>query len=360
MEQNRSDRREFLRKMLALGVSGHLVLLGGAAYAAADNCTWLDGGDNCAPPDDPDKCTTADPNDDECKTADHDICSATDPDKDPCPGGLAPADQCKDADPDQCPGETSPSDDCPPTGERSKDVCNSGKADADICDPSTDVKSDQCESGSPADDQCPSKKYEDGNKDDYCPTGEAPADECAPNGTDADGDRCQGGDATTNGNTQDTCEQDGSGDNCSPGSWGQEDDCKATQPDVCSAVNPVDDDSCYNGTNSANGSGGDDWCRGDVIASDECPDGSSAADLCTASTGNGAEDACPGGGKDVDTCSPGVSDDTCYGGQADSDECTPPADPDECSVGTTDGDKCTVGASVEDECAPGTPCQDLP
>jgi hypothetical protein len=39
------------------------------------------------------------------------------------------------------------------------------------------------------------------------------------------------------------------------GTFGEEDDCKESNPDECiSASNPFDDDTCYNGTDSGAGS----------------------------------------------------------------------------------------------------------
>jgi hypothetical protein len=162
-EINRTiSRRIFINrigKIIALGALSHFTLLTGTAFAADDSC----------------------------------------------PGGLPADDTCNPPDnDDKCPGEEPPADECPADGKKPEDVCNTGGSTADKCDP-LEYGSDQCESGKPLDDQCPPN----GNvKLDVCPTGRFDTDECPPNGTEAEGDYCPGGDPA---NGMDTCEPEGSG-----------------------------------------------------------------------------------------------------------------------------------------------------
>jgi hypothetical protein len=294
------SRRSFMKKVLGFGAFSHFTLLAGNAFAAAD---------------------------------------------DDCPGGLPTDDTCNNRDPDRCPGEAPPADVCPEDGNRSDDKCQTGWADADVCNEKADPESDQCEQGTLPDDLCADKKSWDN-----CPTGESPGDECAPKGTDADGDQCPGGDPK---NGLDTCDPEGSGkaggDDCSPGSnpLRVEDDCKVATPDTCDLYN---DDSCPNGTNTESGSGFDDKCERGYLGSDQCTDGTEAKDICA----NWDVDVCPGGGENVDKCHPArgsKSDDYCYDAKPDNDACAKEGDKDECPGGGKDADQCPGTAPDDtDEC----------
>lgn len=264
-----------------------------------------------------------------------------------CPGGMPTEDLCiSPANPDMCPGEKDHADECPADGKPPEDVCNSGLKSADTCIPATEKseRSDQCQTGMTVDDSCPNYKpslKSDGG-DDVCPSGRSDTDECETTGTDADGDQCPGG-----GLAEDTCvpEDSGnaSGDDCSEGSYGMEDDCKEESLDNCSAIFPVDDDSCPNGRNVSKGvNGGDDWCEGTIIASDECYTGEDEDDLCDGRGGNGQSDACPSiaDSAELDVCNE-RSDDYCTTGIAATDEC---------ASGMSNEDECVGGVSTEDVC----------
>jgi len=285
-----------------------------------------------------------------------------------CPGGLPADDACTASDPDKCPGETNVghggADECPPDGNRAEDLCNTGGPKADICNETASgvAKSDQCESQTSTDDVCDGVN----DKEDTCNTGETPEDNCPATGGIAAGDNCFGGGATTNGQVQDTCDPPDSGpehgDECPAGEhlWGgDEDDCKPGHEDECHIVPLPEDDTCYNGTDSSSGDGGDDWCRGDVWASDTCNDGTDQQDKCIAGTGDGAEDVCPGGAVTVDKCTTvaPASDDYCLDGLPNNDECGSPADADECPGGGPNVDYCPPsGAAPEDECTASGGC----
>ena len=268
-----------------------------------------------------------------------------------CPGGLPSVDVCAPPlDYDYCPGEMPPADECPADGNREEDECNSGLAAADICDPSV-KRSDQCQNGLPKDDQCP----ESAPDDDYCPTGHPSSDSCPPDGGIADGDQCPGG-----GDELDTCvPTTKSGDECGEGSYGPEDDCNAKQKDCCATafpLAPLDDDSCPNETNVAwtgSPNGGDDWCRGSFLASDECTTGKDEDDLCESNKNEyGAFDVCPGGGADVDRCDDN-SDDYCVTGVEASDECPDGMPPEDvCAGGEPSEDVCYKHLAGSDECDP--------
>lgn len=283
---------------------------------------------------------------------------------DACPGGLPADDICNPpADPDKCPGQLPPADYCPPDGNTDEDICSTGGSAADICNEPANATSDQCESGLPADDICDAN-----NPRDNCPTGEAKTgnieDYCPPNyGVDA-GDVCLGGGDSTNGAVQDICKPIGSGpsggDECTKGSTGGGDDCTEQSPDVCTWVN---DDVCYDGTNTPSGDGGSDWCDPDPndfpgrsTGSDQCNDGTPAQDICNGAgqiPADGLWDSCPGGSVAVDTCEPTPpvnSEDYCVGGLPDNDECSTPTDKDECPGGLPNEDSCPNGEPPEDEC----------
>lgn len=287
---------------------------------------------------------------------------------DACPGGMPDQDMCQSPEDinDRCPGEISTAsgpDKCELLG---KDECNTGKPEADKCF-DTDPDSDKCESGTPTDDIC-----SDANPKDYCPSGQAPDDYCPPTGGIAAGDNCPGGGPTINGNVNDTCSPEGGGptvgDECPKGNhwWGgDEDDCNSTDSDDCgTTTQPLDDDTCYNGTDSSNGAGGDDYCVGDTtFGSDVCIDGSDQQDKCLGlgrGDDSGVEDTCPGGGNAVDKCDSSIpSDDYCLGGEPTSDECSatkPTADADQCPGGGPAVDECPGGAAPEDECTAAGGC----
>ena len=268
-----------------------------------------------------------------------------------CLGGLEPPDICTPpTDYDYCPGEKQPADECPPDGNRSEDECNSGLASADVCD-ATIERSDQCSSGLDPDDLC-HKELPSG---DFCPSGRPESDSCPPDGGIADGDECPGG-----GKELDTCEAiTHAGDECGAGSWGLEDDCNNSHTDECATTLPfaiLEDDSCPNETNvewSMLPNGGEDWCRGDWFASDDCTTGRDEDDLCASnSSDDGAFDVCPGGGADVDRCDD-YSDDYCVTDVENSDECPDGKPPEDvCVGGLPSEDVCYRHTPNSDECNP--------
>lgn len=285
-------------------------------------------------------------------------------DDDYCPGGGPTVDICNPefGYEDNCPGETMPEDECSPSGVKryanglKDDDCDVGSAVADVC--ATGVNdSDQCPSGKAEDDICELSVQ----TDDRCYSGLHSDDVCPPDGGVRDGDDCPGG-----GGEVDTCANDGKGDECSNGSWsflGDEDDCNASEPDVCGSglTGLADDDTCITGRNVPHGTRGpDDWCRGDRFASDVCWSGKEEDDLCISrDSRDGAHDECPGGSAILDTCNSN-SDDYCQKSEPSSDECKPHVDDeDECPGGAALSDECNSGLPEEDECPEGLPQVDI-
>ena len=263
-----------------------------------------------------------------------------------CPGGGPAADACTPpSDYDYCPGEIAPSDECPNDGNRDEDECNSGLMAADVCDDAI-KSSDQCSSGLKEDDLC--------SDNDFCPTGRNKSDECAADGGIADGDECPGGGAEL-----DTCDEKQKGDECGMGTWGPEDDCNNSHTDEFATTHPIspfEDDSCFNGTNvewSALPNGGEDWCLGNLVASDDCTTGEDSEDLCASnSSNNGDFDTCPGGNSSVDKCDDD-SEDSCVTGVENSDSCEDgKPQEDACADGNSSEDTCYMHTPNSDECNP--------
>lgn len=279
-----------------------------------------------------------------------------------CPGGTPVYDTCTPpTDYDYCPGETAPADECPNDGNRDEDECNSGLKSADVCEPSLNKKSDQCITGGKSDDECEDARTPNAGGDDYCPSGVHADDKCDVKGNLSAGDDCPGG-----GPAVDTCSPEGSGkengDECSLGSWSiigaSEDDCKPDDKDECANASSLgDDDTCLTGKNvpyTLGANGGDDWCTGDVRASDSCWTGKEQDDLCESKGGNnGIFDECPGGEDGLDRCGSIISDDYCVSGVQKCDACPngiPPED--SCAGGLRPDDICYIHTLNSDECDP--------
>lgn len=301
---SRMGRGEFIKsctKLITAGIVTRFTLLEGRVFAS---------------PEDHDSCNTVFGEQDSCNRQKQDECSG---------GGVPELDVCDDFDADYCPGGAQSGDACPPSGSRAEDDCASGTVSNDICNEQVDPKSDQCEAMAEPDDVCADMKP----AHDECGTGKEPEDKCPPNGGEAAGDQCPGGDPSV-----DVCGEGGEGDECGSGSFGGEDDCNSKEPDECTLI---DDDSCPDGTNTSDGAGGTDKCVG-MLGSDQCTDGTDATDACTG-TSYGLYDTCPGGGHDVDKCD-STSDDYCDGGTAAADVCD-----------GTDRDDCPGCSSSTDVCS---------
>ena len=153
----------------------------------------------------------------------------------------------------------------------------------------------------------------------------------------------------------DTCDEKQKGDECGMGTWGPEDDCNNSHTDECATTlpfSPFEDDSCFNGTNverSALPNGGEDWCLGNSVASDDCTTGEDSEDLCASnSSDDGDFDTCPGGNSSVDKCDDD-SEDYCVTGVENSDSC---------EDGMPQEDACAGGNSSEETCYMHTPNSD--
>ena len=96
------------------------------------------------------------------------------------------------------------------TGLRRNDLCLTALRLKVILQPPDNP--DRCADGSNSADECEGGA----SAEDVCYTGEGTQDICLESGGHEDGDLCQGGGATTNGQEQDTCMDDGTGDECNP------------------------------------------------------------------------------------------------------------------------------------------------
>ncbi len=272
-----------------------------------------------------------------------------------CPGGHSNVDVC-DTDGrsgDECPGEGHEADHCP-SGSRDADQCNLSSQDKDVCH-GGGGSADQCSSGKFVDDICVSGQ----NSDDKCPNGQASLDTCSLTGG-IDEDLCLGGGESTNDETQDTCAENGDGDQCDPATQGNGDACDPQKhPDTCGGISGInnwkDDDVCYTGIdNNIGANGGDDNCG--IFASDTCLTGKPDQDSCK------ELDICHDGSKEDDVCNEN-SDDYCNFSIVNSDKCieTDRVDEDEClkhidkCIETyNESDGCSMGVSFDDACASGT------
>lgn len=219
----------------------------------------------------------------------------------------------------------------------SDDWCPYGTPDeGDVCDPGNG-NDDICLDGSNDNDECPNYK----ERDDKCTSGEGWQDKCPEDGGIDAGDYCYGGGDATNGHEQDTC-ANGKGDECAGGIEGPNahDKCKDTsilERDNCGpfAAIPKSDDTCYNGTDSGTGRGGDDFCLGNSQGMDKCFDSTDK------------QDKCAGGWDEIVT---GRAD-TCFNDKTD--HCLEiKGDPDLCPGGGMPDDVCPNGLLPEDVCLP--------